>query len=192
MSDDRTDIPTLRRAVKDVVREAKAEVHFTPKDLHKRVKARFYRRLGELEHIYDKEAAFADAKVTAQLAGTEQITKWLNDPAFARWFLDEEYVVDSIQAGQQDAISVVMSVLKDDDASEGDRLKAARMLLELGDQFPGRKSEVRFLDDRLNQLTEGQTDKEIAKLEKAMGETLEGQLADTLSEANEATEDEAD
>ena len=56
----------------------------------------------------------------------------------------------------------------DSDASEADRLKAAKMMLELGDQFPGRKSEVKFIDDRLNALPEAQVDAEIQKLESEL------------------------
>ena len=173
-TDDRTDIPTLRRAVKDVAREATNETKFHPGDFQKRVKARFYRRLGELSHHFDKEAAFKNPQVLSDLAGTDRILKWLESPSFARWFLDEEYVVDSIHSEQQGAIDVIRDVMYDSDASEADRLKAAKMMLELGDQFPGRKSEVKFIDDRLNALPESQVDSEIKKLEAELGGGSDG------------------
>lgn len=169
MADDRIPVPVLRRAVKDLAKAAKEEMTFTANDFQKRVKARFYRRLAEMSHILDKETAFSEERHVVSLAGTDRVLKWLEDPGFAAWFVDEEYVTDTIASLQQDALGVIRNVIKDDDASDNDKLKAARMLLELGDQFPGRKSEVRFLDDRLNELTEGQTDKEIAKLEAALG-----------------------
>lgn len=164
-NDDRTDIPTLRRAVNKLASDANAELNFQPGDYHQRVKARFYRRLEELAHHYDKETVFNDSKLVVQLAGTERVLKWLEQPGFASWFVDEDYIADTITGLQENAISVIKDVLRDGEAHDSDKLKAARMLLELGDQFPGRKSEVRFLDDRLNDLTESQVEKEIQQLE---------------------------
>ena len=160
----RTTIPTLRKATGDLKRAANSELRFNPNDLQCRIKARFYRRLDELSHIIDKETVFDSKETVIELAGTGRILKWLEEPAFASWFVDQEFIVDTISSLQQKAIDVINTVLVSEEASEGDRLKAARMLLELGDQFPGRKSEVRFLDDRINDMTENETEKEIKRL----------------------------
>ena len=161
----RTPIPVLRKATADIERAARNEMEFTANSFQERVKARFYRRLEELSHIMDKEAVFKSEDQVIQLAGTSRITRWLEDPAFASWFVDEEYIVDTISSLQAKSLEVVAGILANPSASEGDRLKAAKMLLELGDMFPGRKSEVKFLDDRVNSLSESETDKEIKKLQ---------------------------
>lgn len=168
MSDDRTPIPVLRKATKDLQKAARNEMRFTPNDFQSRVKARFFRRIEEQSHIVDLETVLESQELVVQMAGTDRILKWMEDPAFSSWFLDREYVVDTIHSLQQKAVEVLSTVLTSEDASENDRLKAARMLLELGDQFPGRKSEVRFLDDRLNELSESQTDQEIKQLKERL------------------------
>lgn len=162
--DDRTKIPVLKKATQDLKKAARNELNFTPNDFQSRVKSRFYRRLEELSHIMDKETALSNPDKIMQLAGTDRILKWLEDPAFASWFLDEDYVIDTIASLRQESVAVMAQILRSEDAHPGDRLKAARMLAELGDLFPGRKQEVRFLDDRINQLTESETDKEIKRL----------------------------
>lgn len=170
MSNDknRTPIPVLRKAGKELEKQGNKELRFEPGDYQSRVKARFYRRLEELSHHFDKDTVLQNKDLIIQLAGTERIMKWMEDPGFSRWFLDEDYVVDTIQSKQQNALDVIAQVLNNDSAHDGDRLKAARMLLELGDQFPGRKNEVRFLDDRINDMSSHEVDREIKKLQAAL------------------------
>lgn len=144
------------------------EANFVPNSFQSRVKSRFYRRLDEMSHITDKETVFKSKELLGQLAGTDRIFKWLESPAFSSWFVEDQFIVDTISSLQDKAVQVIQDILSSDDASEGDKLKAARMMLELGDQFPGRKSEVRFLDDRLNALSERDTEQEIAKIQKQL------------------------
>lgn len=175
MSDDRrTPIPVLRKATKQLVKAAHTELEFAPNDLQSRVKARFYRRVEEMSHQVDKETVFASKELMTQMAGTERILDWLENPGFASWFVDSDLVVDTIRAMQQTAVKVVSDVLKSDDASEGDRLKAARMLLELGDQFPGKKSEYRFIDDRIEGMSEADTSKELAEMKAKLAKADPG------------------
>ena len=171
MSDDeRTPIPVLRQASADIARAARNEETFTPGDFQKRVKARFYRRIDEMSHQVDRETVFASKDLVVQMAGTDRIVAWLEDPAFASWFVDADFLIDTISSLQSGAVSVIKEVMESDDASDGDRLKAARTALELADAFPGRKSEVKFLDERINELTESETDKELARLRAKMGD----------------------
>jgi len=159
-----------RDSVNTILKNSNKEENFTPNAFQSRVKARFYRRLEEMADQYDRATVFESKELVEKMAGTPRVIKWLEDPVFASWFVDEEFVVDTIMSLQSDAVGVVRDVLSDIEASASDKLKAARMLLELGDQFPGRKSEVKFLDERLNQLSESDTDREIAKLEGKLNE----------------------
>lgn len=161
---DRPDLPTLRRAARRVERAAESQDAWTANQFQERVKARFFRRLEEMSHVFDRETAFSNPKHLELLAGTDRIVEWLKDPHFAAWFQDEEYLVDTIAAEQRANIDLLRSIRDSENAHASDRLKAARMLLELADAFPGRKSEIKFLDDRLNSLTEAQTEKEIRQI----------------------------
>lgn len=146
MSDD---IPTLTKAAKTA---ANLQVNFEPNDFQERVKARFWRRLSEQSHIYDAESAFSSKDAMVQLAGTERVLAWLEHPGFAAWFTDADLIVDLLDANKYKSVKTLVEIRDDADESAGDRIKAARTLLELADAFPGRKSEVRFLDDRLNDM----------------------------------------
>lgn len=170
MSKDRTKIPVLKGAVKDIAKGAQAVTNFRANQHQERVKAKFFRRLEEMSIMVDKETVFSNIKLIVQLAGTDRITEWMEDPAFVSWFTDDYWIPDTISSMQAQSVNIISGILNDDGVSPGDRLKAARMLLELGDQFPGRKSEVRFLDDRINSLSESDTDKEIKQLEAQLNE----------------------
>jgi hypothetical protein len=165
MSDKKIGSKTIKSSVKSLAKAAHHELKFAPNKTQERIKARFYRRLEELSHVMDKETVLDRPELIEQLAGTERIHRWLTEPAFASWFLDASYVVDTISSLQSQAVNVLQDLLTSDSP---DRLKAAKILLELGDQFPGRKSEVRFLDDRLNNMSALETDKEIAKLQQQL------------------------
>jgi hypothetical protein len=167
--DDRTTIPTLRAATKDLTQAANNEMSFNPGDMQNRVKARFYRRMDEMSHVVDKETVFDSKKLVVELAGTERILSWLENPSFAAWFVDAEYLSDTIASEQQRSLAAITAVRDGERTSDADVLKAARMLLELGDQFPGKKSEVKFLDDRINDMSDGETDKEIKRLQSQLG-----------------------
>lgn len=167
-SENRTPIPVIRDAIQAARKQSDAELNFAANQFQERVKARFYRRMDEMSHIVDKETVLSDPHMIVDLAGTERVLDWFRKPGFAVWFLDSEYMADTIASAQSDALRVVQQVLYSEDATEGDRLKAARMLFELGDMFPGRKSEVRFLDDRLNNMSDKEVDDEMARLTKQL------------------------
>ena len=174
---DKTSIPVLKKAVSSLVKAGNTELNFSPNAMQSRIKARFYRRLEEMSHHIDRDTAFQSPDTMVELAGTDRIIKWLEDPAFSSWFVDDYYVIDTIASLQSSALRIVEDALVDPDASVGDKLKAARMLLELGDQFPGKKSELRFIDDRINEMTESETDREIKKL-KATLQQINGDTDD--------------
>jgi hypothetical protein len=143
-----------------------SEAQFEPGKHQSIVKARFYRRLAEMEHVADRETIMENNKLLVQLCGTERILRWLVDvPGFAPWFLDTDTLADKIHGEQTAAVNVLAQILGDPAASDGDKIKSARTLLELGDTFPNKKSEVRFLDDRLNSMNESDVNQEMLKLD---------------------------
>lgn len=155
----------IKKLAKSVQRNLDRESRFRPTQFQERVKVRFWRRLNERSHLYDEETALKNRDIIIELAGTDAIMDWVQTPEFANWFLDSDYLTDLIASMQPEAVRTLIEIQRSDTASEADRLKATRMLLELGDQFPGRKSEVRFLDDRLNSMSDNEVDKETARLQ---------------------------
>ena len=140
-------------------------------DSHRaKAKERFYRRLKESEHVIDKEMAFNNPNILEQLAGTSRIHKWLEDPSFAQWWWDEHSVSDELMALRHKAVARLSKIVGDDGVSASDMLKAVRMIFEVTDQFPGKKQEIRFLDNDLNNMPESQVDEEIKALAAKLGD----------------------
>jgi hypothetical protein len=140
-------------------------------DSHRaKAKERFYRRLKESEHVIDKEMAFNSPGILEQLSGTSRIHKWLEDPAFAQWWWDEHSVSDELMALRHKAVARLSKIVGDDGVSASDMLKAVRMIFEVTDQFPGKKQEIRFLDEDINRMSDTDVDKEMRALVAKLGE----------------------
>ena len=144
---------------------------FGGSDSHRaKAKERFYRRLKDGEHVIDKEMALQSPELLEQLAGTTRIHKWLENPEFAAWWWDEHSVADELMALRYKAVSRLAKIVSDDEVSPADVLKAVRMIFEVTDQFPGKKQEIRFLDNELNDMPASQVDQNIKKLQAKLGE----------------------
>ena len=155
--------PSISDLKKTIAKDITHEGKFHPNDFQERVKARFYRRIEEQSHRIDRESVFESEELMTEMAGTPRVMKWIQDPRFTRWFLDEEYTRDSIMSLQNKAISTINGILDDEGTYASDKLKAARMLLELGEQFPNKK-EIRFIDDTLNNMSENEVSDEAKKI----------------------------
>ena len=164
-------IPNLRPTQTAVTREAQ----WSPNPLQERIKARFWRRLDEQSLRLDAETAFRSREHMLELAGTEKIFKWLENPAFAAWFADADYIGDVIGSEVRRSLEKLIQIRDDHDSPAGDVIKASRTLLELADAFPGRKSEVRFIDEQLDGMKDADVRKEMAELDAKLGELDDGQ-----------------
>lgn len=174
---DKPPIPTLRPTQKAV----SAEISFEPNEFQERVKARFWRRLDEQSLRVDPETAFASREWLLELSGTDRIFSWLDNPAFAAWFADADYIGDIIQSQVRKNIQKLIDIRDESDAPAGDAIKAARTLLELADAFPGKKSEVRFIDEQLDAMKDDDVAKETKQLMGKLGELEPGQLGEDTS-----------
>ena len=150
--------------------EAKNETDESFGPFKQRVKERFYRRLKEQHHIFDKETAFSSPQIMEQLAGTDRIHEWMTDPVFAQWMMDEHIIADELMALRNKAVNRLRDILYKNDSLDSDALKAARLIFEVTDQFPSKKQEVRFLDQELDKMPDRQVDIEIKKLQTKLGE----------------------
>lgn len=179
MSDnnDKPEIPTLRPTQRQLTKETS----WQPNDFQERVKARFWRRMDEMSHVWDPETAFSSREGLLELAGTERIFGWLKEPAFAAWFRDQDYVDDVIRSQVRKNIQKLIEIRDEEDSPAGDAIKAARTLLELADAFPGRKSEVRFIDEQLEGMRDDEVDREMKQLRGKLGQ-LEGDTGGTTDD----------
>ena len=145
-------------------RQLAAEGVFDPSILQERAKARFYRTLDQKSHLVSKEDVIANESMLVEFAGTQHILKWAQSPGFSSWFLDEDNTMDYVVSLRDQAVKTIHATLLDDDTPAKDRLKAADMILQLANMYPGKQSTVKFLDERLNELSEADTEREIKRL----------------------------
>ena len=151
------------RLKREITKEVKYD-SLPPASIKARAKERFYRRLEDHAHLYDKEYVMARPELMCQLAGTERILDWLKDDRFSNWWWDEHVVKDELMSMRETAVSRLKDILTSDEVSAADALKAARMIFELTDQFPSKKQEVKFLDQELNNMDERAAEHEIRRL----------------------------
>lgn len=168
---DKPKAPVLRPG--QLGKQISKETDWEPNSLQERVKARFWRRLDEMSHIYDSETAFKSREALLELAGTDKVFRWLEEPGFAAWFADADYIGDLIQSEVRKNVQKLIQIRDESDAPAGDAIKAARTLLELADAFPGRKQEVRFIDENLEGMKDDEVAREMKQLQAKLGQ-LEG------------------
>lgn len=166
------DAERLRKSVEKAIEPYDAGTSLSHRQ---KAKERFYRRLNEQSHIFDKEAVFDRPDLIEQLAGTRKIHEWLRDPKFAQWWWDEHVITDELMALRSQSVGKLKEILCGEEISPADALKAARMVFELTDQFPSKKQEVRFLDEELNKMDEGQVDREIKRLQGQLDALPQGE-----------------
>lgn len=141
--------------------------HWEPKEEHERIKARFYRRLEEKSHQYDRDAALHDVTILEELTGTTKIHALLKDERFREWFLDEHYFEDMMFSLRGKSINRLREIIDSDVAMDADAIKAIKMVLE---QTNPKKQEMRFIDETLNRMPAEQVRSEQARLSAALGE----------------------
>ena len=160
-------------SLKPSVDRRKLKKELTPYDpgenSHKsKTKERFYRRLKEQAMTIDKEVVFEDRELLEELAGTPRIHEWLKDSQFARWWWDEYDIIDELMALRGAATNTLKSLLTDKNVSDSDKIKSIRLLFEVTDQFPSKKKEYRFLDEKLNNMEEDEADAELLRLQNKL------------------------
>ncbi len=144
--------------------------NFEPSPEQERVKARFLRRLEDKSHLYDMAKAVSTPAVLVDLAGTKKILDWAKQDEFLEWFMDDNFFEDSVLAMRGRALKVIREIMDSDVAQDSDKLKATKMIMELSDSFPGRKQEIRFIDERLNKMSADQVAAEKQQLLEELGE----------------------
>lgn len=149
-------------------RQMAAEGMFDPSQLQERAKAKFYRTLDQRSHMVSKEAVLENEAMLVEFCGTKHITTWAQHPGFSAWFLDEDVTMDYVISLRDQAVRTIHATLLDEDTPAKDRLKAADMVLQLAGMYPSKESTVKFLDERLNALTEAETDREIKQLKSRL------------------------
>lgn len=152
------------KSLSEIRKQLVAETEYRPTAHQQRVKARIHRLIDERSHIIDRDQLFGNTELLVEFAGTSKILEWLGHPGFVAWIYDDHMVVDEIFSMRDQAVRAINEILTDPDVEPKDRLKAANMVLELTDMFPGKRNEVRFLDERLNSLSSNETDREIQRL----------------------------
>lgn len=88
-----------------------------------------------------------DASLAARMSGSRQVLEWFQSQEFQDWFLNGDEFKQQVEYTSAIALDYLESVIQDDRARPGDRLAASKMVLEIGQKFPG-KSKVEETNDK--------------------------------------------
>lgn len=112
--------------------------------------------VGQRQVKAEFQAALADGpspeKVTApfavQITGRSVIEKWWGDEKFRRWFLDNRTFETEAEALASAALGVVGDIMFQA-PKDGDRLSAAKLLIEVAGKIKKAQVEVKYLDESI-------------------------------------------
>jgi hypothetical protein len=107
------------------------------------VKAEFQTALADGPHPEKITAAFA-----VQITGRSVIEKWWSVEGFRSWFLDSKSFDNRAEALANAALEVAGNIMFAAE-KDGDKLAAAKFLIEVAGKVKKAKTEVKFLDDSI-------------------------------------------
>lgn len=150
--------------------EPRDSENFSPSRTQSIAKTRFWNRFNEEAGFLDLESLSRDDVV--RLAGTKQVTGWLKDQGFARWFFEKDSLVHRIQSLKETAVDVLEEVLlrdyEDRVLTAKDKLKAVDLLLQVTGSYPSRTKEIVFADARINAMSDEEVEKELEATRKTL------------------------
>lgn len=144
---------------------------FEPNKMQNRAKIRFIHNLSEQAAVLDKESLTLDD--IAKLADTDRVKDWaVHSPNFLPWFLDLDRTGLDLQAHAEAAIKLLRDIMDAEPEPKiltaKDKVNAANILLQLADRFPSKRKEIRWLDQEVGKLTEGEVQKQIEEYKKKL------------------------
>lgn len=116
---------------------------YNPSADQRRLKAEFQAMLNDGPVPEKVTAAFA-----VQITGRSVIEKWWPVVGFKRWFLDATSFENEAEALASAALGVIGNIMYAGE-KDGDRLAAAKLLIEIAGKIKKQKTEVKFLDDSI-------------------------------------------
>lgn len=129
--------------------------------------------------------------------GDSRISQWWDLPGFRDWFTNSEEFRQRVEYIAQLALDELEGVLTDPAARSGDKLTAAKMALEVGGKFPGRKgdsSEGKYADEHIAAMSRAELEtyvsRQIAKLTPTPNQGLQSPTSpDTLADSGNPDSD---
>jgi hypothetical protein len=128
------------KVISEIVESAK---FFRPTPDQRHVKAEFHSALIDGPTPKKITAAFA-----VQLTGRSVIEKWWSEVEFRKWFIDSRSFDNRAEALANSALETIGDIMMFGER-EGDRLAAAKTLIEIAGKVKKNKVEVQFLDENI-------------------------------------------
>lgn len=156
MSDIRSLVTRLAAASRDLTL-------FQPEMPHRKARATFW------SHFQGEGAIpvppSVDLSIALKYSGDKRLSQWWVLPGFQDWFLNAEEFQQRVEFLSQLALDSLEESLTSKTVPLKDKLLAAKMVLEIGDKFPGRKSSAaeEYLDARIAGMDRRQLEEYITR-----------------------------
>jgi hypothetical protein len=136
---------------------------FSPDAVHRRIRAQFWASYSNSDEFIAGGASSTTSTISLATAlrygADRRISDWWSLPGFVDWFTNSEDFAQRVEFLAQLALDDLEEILIDPEARKGDKLAAAKMILEVGGKFPGRKANdegSKFSDEKIAQMSKGE------------------------------------
>lgn len=138
------------------------QVEFKPSETQRKTKAKLAGVLAN-NPIYNQDDLTPD--MIAKITGDRRIYKWVKeDPQALEYFRNKNEFRQRLEHLIEKALDRAESILDNDsERALGPQVNMMKILFELGNRFPSRAKETRYLDDEVNRMSEEQLVKYIER-----------------------------
>jgi hypothetical protein len=130
-----------------------SEVLFKPTKPQQRIKARFWSRF-ESGPFSSSPSSITAADVS-KLTGSTSISRWWGKPGFREWFLNKSENEERLQGMFETSLDSLEEILMNPEARPSEKISAAKLIAELSGKL-NKKSETKFADEAINNMSEKQ------------------------------------
>lgn len=150
---------------------------FTPRNIHKKYKAKLHNKVKD-NLMYNMEN-ITDADII-KLCGSNKLNEWLAEPGFRDWLLDNNEYADRLEYLNNLALDRIEGILLGD-SSDKDALNAAKLLMEASGRMAAHKQKQEFADKAIQSMSEDQLRKYLEGKGVKVSDVIE---AEQLTEGN--------
>ena len=143
------------------------QVEFTPTDTQRKTKAKLMGILAD-NPLYSIEDLTVD--VAVELTKDRRLYKWNKEnPQFIEWLRNRNEFRQRLEHLIDRALDRAEQILANDEAKEAAQVALIKILMEMGNRFPTKTKEVKYLDAAIGKMSDDEVRKYIEKhMEKAI------------------------
>lgn len=153
---------------------------FKPTKDQARAKAQFFNKYEKNQLLGPVDTL--SIQVMEKLAGEKDLNRWMQEPGFRNWFLNNEYNKELLESAVELSIKEALNILEmPSDGEKGspkpsDKLSAMKIILEYAGYAPKKQATVEYQDKEIAAMDEENLDRMINKAlaqQKRIKEDLE-------------------